>query len=147
MVIIPDKCQNCGYRIGTSCGNAEYASDNRNITSPFEKEDYPQHCPHSSAPESNANLDKDLAYKILLNKMDNLHETKKHSYGPAFYDAIDRVGMAHALGQIYHKYARAEHLIMNNIANEESPEESLIDLANYCLMTLVKMQENKLRGL
>lgn len=88
----------------------------------------------------------------------NMLETfivKNGNYGNSFEISLDKYGMIAALTRISDKFNRAENLILNNKngTTDESLYDTLIDTANYCVMTAVYMKNanhekymNTLRG-
>lgn len=80
--------------------------------------------------------------KIVLDAMHGIFVTKNQKYGESFECSLDKYGSIAALVRISDKFNRAENLIINS--DEGTPDESiidtLIDMANYCVMTAVYMQ-------
>lgn len=81
----------------------------------------------------------------VLRKMGDIFTVKNEKYGNSFEVSIDKYGMIAALTRISDKFNRIENLILNN--DEGTPDESvmdtLIDMANYCVMTAVYMKNAK----
>ena len=70
--------------------------------------------------------------------LNNLYERKNHDYGNSF--AQQRLRRKDSiLVRLYDKYLRIEQL-MNSEAKvkDESIEDTLLDLANYCIMEVVE---------
>lgn len=64
---------------------------------------------------------------------------KNRNYGNSVEISIDKYGIIAALTRISDKFNRAENLILNNEKGtaDESLIDTLIDMANYCVMTAV----------
>lgn len=80
----------------------------------------------------------------LLNKMHNTFVVKNKNYGNSFEISLDKYGIIAALTRISDKFNRFETLILNhsNGTYDESIADTLIDLANYCVMTAVYMKNS-----
>ena len=78
--------------------------------------------------------------RSVLSKMGDVFVSKNNKYGNSFEISLDKYGMIAALTRISDKFNRAENLILtNNIegTNDETLVDTLIDMANYCVMTAV----------
>lgn len=69
---------------------------------------------------------------------------KNKNYGNSFEISLDKYGIIAALTRISDKFNRIETLILNhnNGTHDESIADTLIDLANYCVMTAVYMKNS-----
>lgn len=78
----------------------------------------------------------------VLQKMGDIFAIKNEKYGNSFEISLDKYGMIAALTRMSDKFNRAENLILNNDrgTNDESLTDTLLDLANYCVMTAVYMK-------
>ncbi len=86
---------------------------------------------------------------ILPMIMQGLHKTlieKNRKYGNAFLNAVETEGFEHAVGMLRHKMERTSTLYKEykktdreseQNAIEDSIYDSVLDLAGYCLQTLV----------
>ena len=75
----------------------------------------------------------------ICQSMTDLYERKNHDYGDSF--AILRKELPNSiLVRIYDKYQRLKTLLTgtDQKVKDESIEDTLIDLANYCIMELVE---------
>ena len=83
---------------------------------------------------------------------DNLHalyEIKNKAYGDSFGDTFDRLGIISAVTRITDKYNRLVNLATHPEIdeNDESIIDTLVDLANYAIMTAMELEiekENKI---
>ena len=67
---------------------------------------------------------------------------KNTAYGDSFGKQIDKYGPVSALVRMNDKFSRIESLIMGteNKVTDERLEDTLVDMACYCLMTLYEMK-------
>lgn len=88
-----------------------------------------------------------IAHKELLNYIEELYATKNDAYGDSFSRTYDDIGILSAATQIAHKYNRFINLARNadsNSSNEyESIRDTLIDMANYCLLTVMEIDREE----
>ena len=75
----------------------------------------------------------------VLQKMGDIFATKNEKYGNSFEMSVDKYGMIAALTRINDKFNRIENLILtgDNGTDDEAITDTLIDMANYCVMTAV----------
>ena len=75
----------------------------------------------------------------MLTIMGNTFALKNKNYGSSVEISLNKYGLIAALTRISDKFNRAETLILNNNAgtDDESLVDTLIDMANYCMMTAV----------
>ena len=78
---------------------------------------------------------------------DDIHQMylqKNAAYGNSFSDLYKDLGIISALTQITHKYNRLKTLAKdknNDIAtNDESIIDTLLDMANYCILTAMEIE-------
>lgn len=78
---------------------------------------------------------------------DDIHDTwiqKNTAYGDSFHELYKDLGIISAVTQITHKYNRLKTLAKdknNNIdAGDESIIDTLLDMANYCIMTAMEIE-------
>ena len=90
-------------------------------------------------------IDKHGIAKI-LNEMEKTFATKNQKYGNSFEKSVDKYGMIAALTRMSDKFNRLENLILTNDfgTDDETLADTLIDLANYCVMTALYV--NNTRG-
>lgn len=77
--------------------------------------------------------------KEVLRKMRDVFVIKNKKYGNSFEASVDKYGMIAALTRIGDKFNRIENLILagDNGTDDETIVDTLIDMANYCIMTAV----------
>lgn len=83
----------------------------------------------------------------IMNKNLELYKKKNVDYGNSFAEVYKELGFESGLVQILHKVNRIKGIYSKGKAEveNESIRDSLVDLANYALMTVVEMEleENK----
>lgn len=78
----------------------------------------------------------------LCNEIHNTYKSKNEKYGDSFNDTIKKYGIIAALTRMSDKFSRIENNIINNIDDNEKLEDNLLDLANYCLMTVMSLDRD-----
>lgn len=88
-------------------------------------------------------------YQEHLDKMLDIHELycdKNRDYGDAFTQSLDKYGPIAALVRMEDKWNRLSNLIskgQEGYIKSESVEDTLIDLANYAIMTALYLRGNE----
>jgi len=81
--------------------------------------------------------------------LNDIYERKNHDYGDSFAKLRNELPNA-ILVRIYDKYSRLKTLMQgaDQKVKDESIDDTLMDLANYCIMELVerKVKENDQKG-
>ena len=78
-----------------------------------------------------------------------LHETykkKNHDYGDSFGKSMEKRGMIAAMVRMEDKWNRLDNLTSNTReirVDNESIADTLLDLANYCIMTYMELALNR----
>lgn len=81
-------------------------------------------------------------HKELVNELNVTYADKNKKYGDSFADTVKRYGQIAALTRMSDKFSRIEQFILNGYEDdEEGLRDSLMDLANYCLMTVMLIEE------
>lgn len=78
----------------------------------------------------------------IMNKNLELYKKKNADYGNSFAEVYKELGFESGLVQILHKVNRIKGIYSKGKAEveNESLKDSLVDLANYALMTVVEME-------
>ena len=76
---------------------------------------------------------------------EDIYIPKNEAYGDSFHKLYEDLGIISAVTQITHKYNRLKNLAkeMNEDKinqSDESIKDTLIDLANYCILTYMEME-------
>ena len=72
-------------------------------------------------------------------------ENKNKDYGDSFTKSVDKYGLSVIGVRLSDKYNRIEHLITHNELkeNDESLEDTLLDMAGYSILGLKYFKEHK----
>ena len=81
-------------------------------------------------------------HKKICEKLNDLYAKKNHDYGDSFHISFVEEGMAMPRIRLGDKYNRFKYLSRSNEqeVNDESLRDTLIDLANYAIMTILEME-------
>ena len=81
-------------------------------------------------------------HKIICEEINDLYDRKNHDYGDVFYQTFVEEGMAMARIRLGDKFNRFKTLSRggDQKVNDESIRDTLIDLANYAIMTVLEME-------
>ena len=84
-----------------------------------------------------------VAHKRLCIDLNNLYEQKNKAYGNSFGSTYKKLGIISAVTRITDKYNRLVTLAKNTDIDcgDESIRDTLIDMANYCLMTVMEFDK------
>ena len=88
-------------------------------------------------------------FKKIATELGELYEVKDRAYGSSFSDTYKKLGIISAVTRISDKYNRLCNLATNpDIDNlGESLEDTLRDMASYCIMTVMELENAKPIGL
>ena len=89
-------------------------------------------------------IDSDIVtHKRLCNGLHTTFCTKNSDYGNSFSKSVQKYGLTAALTRISDKFNRAEHLMLTHDrqVRDESLQDTLLDLANYCIMTVIELNK------
>lgn len=84
-----------------------------------------------------------VRFSEITKKMSDTFEMKNEAYGNSFGKSVQKYGLIAALTRISDKFNRIENLILGgaNRVIDESVKDTLIDLASYCVMTLIEISK------
>ena len=91
-------------------------------------------------------VDNVVRFSRIARELSNLYERKNTDYGDSFGRSVEKYGLISALTRISDKFNRLESLILNGEhteVNDESLDDTLKDLAAYCIMTVVAREQQK----
>lgn len=82
-------------------------------------------------------------HENLCQKLNDIYRKKNHDYGDSFHKSIVMWGIKSAGVRISDKYNRFVELMTSDdqMVEDESIKDTLLDMANYCLMTLMELEE------
>lgn len=99
--------------------------------------------------KNNQNIPENLkSFETIINEMLSTYEKKNHDYGNSFDDTCDKFGLIAAAVRMNDKMSRINSLMSGKTAKvtDEKLEDTLKDLANYCIMTLMYIKKTKKDG-
>lgn len=81
------------------------------------------------------------AHKEICDYLNKLYEQKNHDYGDSFHQTFVEEGMAMARIRLGDKFLRFKTLTRSGEQQikDESVRDTLLDLANYAIMTVLEM--------
>lgn len=87
-------------------------------------------------------------FKSICDELYDLYKKKNNDYGDSFHISFKEEGMAMARIRIGDKFNRFKTLTKgkNPEIKDESIRDTLIDLANYAIMTIMEMDKEKNNG-
>lgn len=88
-------------------------------------------------------MDNVKRFKEIATELGDLYEKKNKAYGNSFSDTYKKLGLVSAVTRISDKYNRLCNLATNpDIDNlGESLEDTLKDMASYCIMTVMEVKK------
>lgn len=86
-------------------------------------------------------------FNALADKEKEIYKQKNEKYGNSFDKSVEKYGLISALTRISDKFNRLETLILNhdNGTDDESLIDTLMDMANYCNMTILALENENER--
>lgn len=88
-------------------------------------------------------MDKQQEFNNIITEMSELYIAKNHDYGDAFGQTFAELGIISAITRISDKTNRLKSLATKEqCVDDERIEDTLMDLANYAVMTLIELQDN-----
>ena len=85
-----------------------------------------------------------IAFRDILNGMYGTFKAKNHDYGNSFSELFAECGMTYAYGHMAEKLKRVKSLMSDEAkVNGESMRDSLLDLANYAILTIMELDKTK----
>ena len=84
-------------------------------------------------------------HKKICEELNVLYAKKNHDYGDSFHKSYVEEGMAMSRIRLGDKFNRFKSLTLtgNQLINDESVRDTLIDLANYAILTLIEMEREQ----
>lgn len=83
-------------------------------------------------------------HAVICKELNELYARKNHDYGNSFHSSYEEDGLLMAKIRIGDKYNRFKSLIKSDqkVAGE-SIRDTLVDMANYCIMTVMELDGDK----
>ena len=86
-------------------------------------------------------------FKEITDKMSDTYKRKNFDYGNSFSKLFEECGMTYAYGHLAEKVERINSLRKNDAkVHGESMIDSLYDLANYSILTIMEIEKRKEHG-
>ena len=84
-------------------------------------------------------------FREIAENIASLYEVKDNAYGDSFGDTFNKLGVISAATRISDKTNRLCRLVTNPAIDDlgESIKDTLMDLAAYSIMTLMKLENEK----
>ena len=81
-------------------------------------------------------------FKEIANELSDLYAQKNTAYGDSFGTSFKKYGPISSLTRISDKFNRFENLMLHTNINQgdERIEDTLRDMASYCIMTLIELE-------
>ncbi|NFJ83988.1 DUF1599 domain-containing protein [Clostridium botulinum] len=81
-------------------------------------------------------------HKIICEELNKIYKVKNHDYGDSFGETYKKLGMISAVTRITDKVNRLQSLaVKEQKVKDESIKDTLRDLANYSIMTLIELED------
>ena len=91
-------------------------------------------------------MNKPDRHQLICMELNDLYRKKNADYGDSFHETFVEEGMAAARIRIGDKFRRFKQLTKPNAqqkVKDESIRDTLIDLANYAIMTILEMEDGE----
>lgn len=86
-------------------------------------------------------------HKSLCDQLNKIYESKNHDYGDSFHQTFEEEGWAMPRIRLGDKLSRFKNLTRvppeERKVTDESIEDTLLDLANYAIMTVLELRAMK----
>ncbi len=87
-------------------------------------------------------------HKEICTQLTNIYKQKNSDYGNSFGEMFAELGIITAITRIGDKYNRIKNLAKSGQQHvkDEAITDTLLDMANYCIMTVIELEQQKLNG-
>lgn len=96
--------------------------------------------------ERKETMDRIQMHKDICKELNETYEKKNHDYGNSFGETFEKLGIISAVTRISDKYNRLASLCTlpeeERKVKDESINDTLLDMANYCIMTVIELHKN-----
>ena len=94
--------------------------------------------------ERSCTMDKIKKHREICEQLNIIYTKKNHDYGDSFGNTFCKLGIISAITRITDKYNRLCSLCTKpQMVKDETIEDTLVDMANYCIMTLIELRAKK----
>jgi len=84
-----------------------------------------------------------IRHNNICGQLAELYRKKNHDYGDSFHKSFEEFGLTMAAIRMTDKLNRLKTLMNGEAACEESIRDTLLDLANYAIMTVIELDEER----
>lgn len=101
---------------------------------------------HTEEDKSKTDSEKEYvdSFKEITDKMFETFKAKNHDYGTSFSNLFKECGMTYAYGHMAEKLERVKSLMKDEAkVKGEGMMDSLLDLANYAILTVMEIEKQK----
>jgi len=89
-------------------------------------------------------MNKTQLHKNICNYLTETYESKNKDYGDSFSKQFQEYGLISSAIRLEDKLSRFKNLIKNEAqVKDESIEDTLLDMANYAILTVMELREGK----
>lgn len=87
----------------------------------------------------------DTTFEMVIAEMLNTYKKKNADYGNSFAETIHEFGFIPAVARINDKLKRVKNIVKGKDMNikDESMRDNLMDIANYCVLTIMELDNQK----
>lgn len=79
-------------------------------------------------------------FEMVIAEMLDTYKKKNSDYGNSFAETIQEFGYVPAVARINDKLKRVKNMVKGNEMNvNESMRDNLMDIANYCVLTIIEL--------
>jgi len=82
-------------------------------------------------------------YKKVIEELKKIYKKKNHDYGNSFHKIYKRFGLLSSIIRLSDKLERLETLLTKPSKVDESIRDTLLDLANYSILTIIEIDKEK----
>lgn len=91
-------------------------------------------------------MDKIKRHAEICEMLNEVYKRKNHDYGDSFGKTYRKLGIISAITRITDKINRLTSLCVTNdrcLVSNETLRDTLLDAANYCIMTVIELDDSK----
>jgi hypothetical protein len=86
-------------------------------------------------------MDREERHRSLCSELRDMYVSKNDAYGDSFSKTFNELGIISSVTRMNDKMERIKSLVMGAKENDEKLEETLRDLANYAIMTIMEIED------
>ena len=90
-----------------------------------------------------------IMFDTLIRSMSTTFAKKRHDYGQTTTETYEKFGPVSMLTRMHDKMGRLDNLLVTgdvNLVSDEKIEDTLLDLANYALITIIEMRKQEMKA-